>query len=1004
MKNLSLLILVFGFFCINSIPLEAQSACSNRGFRFKVSKFIETIDTPKQVVVADFNKDGNQDFANLQITNPIQNNFRRIIEIYLGNGRGEFAVSSAITLDYVPSFYNEQLLRTADFNGDGNVDMCLTQLGQIKIWLGDGKAGFGAARDYPLNSEFPSPAPSSAIAIADVNGDGRSDVMFSNTSLYVLLASADGSLSVPKVQLLGSQITLFATSDLNGDGKPELVGGSVNGENNFYIFSNQGDGKFSTPAVINVAFPPGQVIFGDFNGDQKTDIIVTTPTNAATSILLNNGNGGFTTTKLLFTRGFTGIVPGDFNKDGKLDFAFTQNSSSNSGYLSNFGIYLGDGSGNFPSVLLYMVGVSPQSLFVTDFNKDGFQDFLIQDTNGIDFAFGEANGKVTAAQFVASESPGSFGGKFVTGNLNKDLIPDILTIGSTNYIFEGRGNGEYKTPTAIDGSKYKLAFQNTAAIIADLNKDGDADIGIIGNYVPSGGSFSNRTLTILYGNSTGGFAETDVRTISLGQSPRAIKAVDLNSDGFLDLVITNSDNHTVTILKNIRNNQFAPALNLSTGLDPQTLTSGDFNGDNLTDIVIGNRSSAGFTLFINDGAGGFTSSLIGIAANPGQLQAYDINLDGKQDLIIAQANANTLTVMLGNGNGTFGTRMNMTIPGRINDFVLTDINQDGKIDLIATFLTIQINQFPIAQNRFAIFVGEGTGKFNFVSEAMASQAGNLSINDLNGDSVPDLVVAGQYGVQIFSGICNSSATSLGLTAVNAAGYAGFDVSPEGIVAAFGSGFSSSTLLATTIPLPLQLGGTVAKVKDSKGVERTAPLFFVSPGQVNLQIPIGTELGIATISINNGDGIISSGEVLITVIKPGIFTANSDGSGVVAANALRFIEKTKTQVSEPVARYDDLLKRFVPSPLFLPSNVLGSDSLYLILYGTGIRGRSSLEGVRVYVGGVAFNVDYAGSHCCFIGVDQINVRIYDNYSIPRGEVDVRVEVDGKLSNIGKVILE
>lgn len=1006
MKKITLIILVLSLSTLNSSLVNGQTTCANRGFRFKTSKYSEAADFPRKVVIADFNNDGNLDIANYQSSTPIQN-FRTAIEIQLGNGKGDFAVSGTLKLGYIPSFFNGNSLGSGDFNGDGNIDLCFTDSGKFIVWLGTGKGTFGDSKEFPLSTDGQLPFPFSPppFLISDVNDDGRSDVMFTASSLLgtislnVLLAAADGSFSVPKITTLVTPTTLYATADFNGDGKPDIIG-STQGTNSLLIFLNEGSGKFSAPVDIGITL--GSFTIADFNGDQRLDIIVSNSSTQTSSVFFNNGSGGFSTSKLIFNRLVNVGSAGDFNKDGKQDFAFSQ-YPGNQNFAGNTGVCFGDGAGNFSPVTSYMVGVSPSVPFAADFNKDGLLDLFFIDNTGFDIVLGEANGVFNAPQFAASPSFSSSFPKFIIGEINKDSMPDLVMLGSGVSMYPGRGNGGFKDPITLDVNKYKLGGQTFGATISDFNKDGNNDLAVLSDYY-SGTPSPNNTVTILRGNSTGGFSETDSQVFAVGQSPSAIKAADFNVDGFPDLVVTNSGSHTASILINNRLGQFLPAVTFPTGLDPRSIATSDFNGDSFIDIVISNRSSAGMTLLLNDGAGGFTSSLIGIAANPGTLQAADVSGDGKPDLIIAQANANFLTVLNNNGNGTFGTRMNIPMPGRITDFALLEINQDGKIDLAITMNNVSTNQSPTPQNRVAIYVGDGTGKFNFGAETIASQPMSLAVNDLNSDGVPELLVAGQYGVQTFLGTCNSSANPLNLTTVNAASYLGFDVAPEGIVAAFGSELSVSTATATTLPLPLTLVGSVTKVKDSKGVERSAPLFFASPGQVNFQIPAGTELGIATITINNGIGKIASGEVIITAIKPAIFTANSDGSGIIAANALRVLNKTKAQVFEPLVRYDDILKRFVGVPVLLPGFTENSDSLYLILYGTGIRGRTAPDQVRVYIGGVGFNVDYAGAHCCFVGVDQINVRLFDTNSIPRGEVDVRLEVDGKLSNIGKVVLE
>src|SRR5262249_43848736 len=133
--------------------------------------------------------------------------------------------------------------------------------------------------------------------------------------------------------------------------------------------------------------------------------------------------------------------------------------------------------------------------------------------------------------------------------------------------------------------------------------------------------------------------------------------------------------------------------------------------------------------------------------------------------------------------------------------------------------------------------------------------------------------------------------------VSAASYCGYDVTAESIVAGFGSMLAPSTQAATSIPLPTTLAGVSMKIKDSAGVERLAPLFFVSPGQINYQVPTGAALGPAIVNgMNGGSDFISA--INIVKVAPALFTANADGRGVPAAFALR-IKSDGSQTVEPV---------------------------------------------------------------------------------------------------------
>jgi uncharacterized protein (TIGR03437 family) len=239
-------------------------------------------------------------------------------------------------------------------------------------------------------------------------------------------------------------------------------------------------------------------------------------------------------------------------------------------------------------------------------------------------------------------------------------------------------------------------------------------------------------------------------------------------------------------------------------------------------------------------------------------------------------------------------------------------------------------------------------------------------------------------------------TAQPLATVSAASYSGQTLAAESIVAAFGSGLATDVVTGNTLPLPTSLAGTTVSVHDSLGAERLAPLFFVSPLQINYLIPPGTATGEAIITVTSGDGALSIGNVTIAAIAPGLFTANANGQGVPAAVALR-IKADGTQSYESIARFDQAQDRFVAAPLDLGPE---GDQLFLLLFGTGWRNRSSLSAVTASIGGLAAQVDYAGAQGDLVGLDQINLRLPRSLA-GRGEVDLVLSVDGLTANTVRV---
>lgn len=258
-------------------------------------------------------------------------------------------------------------------------------------------------------------------------------------------------------------------------------------------------------------------------------------------------------------------------------------------------------------------------------------------------------------------------------------------------------------------------------------------------------------------------------------------------------------------------------------------------------------------------------------------------------------------------------------------------------------------------------------------------------------SASDTSVTGNASVTVFNPAPGGGTSNIVfipitnvLANVSAASYRPRTFAPESIVAAFGTDLATMAQVASTIPLPTSLAGTTVVIKDNSGSERPAPLFFVSPTQVNYQIPPSTNPGTATVTITGGNGSIAKEEIEIQSVSPGIFSANASGQGVAAGQVLRF-RIDNTQSYEPIARYDSAQGKFVPVPIDLGTP---TDQVFLILYGTGIRYFSSLAVVNAQVGGAPVQVLYAGPQGGFVGLDQINLRL-PRTLIGRGEVDALI---------------
>jgi uncharacterized protein (TIGR03437 family) len=227
------------------------------------------------------------------------------------------------------------------------------------------------------------------------------------------------------------------------------------------------------------------------------------------------------------------------------------------------------------------------------------------------------------------------------------------------------------------------------------------------------------------------------------------------------------------------------------------------------------------------------------------------------------------------------------------------------------------------------------------------------------------------------------------TSTVAASYSTTGLAPDSIAAVFGDPLATSTMAASATPLPTTLAGTTVKVRDSAGTERDAGLFFVSQPQVNYHIPPATVAGTATVTVTSGNGTVSTGNITVANVAPGIFTANASGTGYAAANTV--ILRNGNLIYDVVATFDTATSQFVGKSINL-----SQEDVTLVLYGTGIRKRTGLGNVAVMIGGTAAPVAFAGQVDGLIGLDQINAIIPRSLA-GRGDVDVVVTVDGRVAN-------
>jgi uncharacterized protein (TIGR03437 family) len=244
------------------------------------------------------------------------------------------------------------------------------------------------------------------------------------------------------------------------------------------------------------------------------------------------------------------------------------------------------------------------------------------------------------------------------------------------------------------------------------------------------------------------------------------------------------------------------------------------------------------------------------------------------------------------------------------------------------------------------------------------------------------------------------ATKTGITSIVSVSAASYQLlapmAPGAVGVSFGQNLAPAPLAATSFPpLPIALGNTTLTITDSAGVERPAPLYYASPTQINFVVPDTAALGAATVSVKASGQVIARGPLVIAAVAPSLFTANMSGSGPPAAYA-KITAADGSPSLQSVFNCNFTTGACATSPI----DVGAARTVTLALYATGIRGFSALAAVTATIGGVNSPVISAGPLQGSVGLDEVDVTVPATLA-GRGEVDLRLTVDGKGANTVRV---
>ena len=331
----------------------------------------------------------------------------------------------------------------------------------------------------------------------------------------------------------------------------------------------------------------------------------------------------------------------------------------------------------------------------------------------------------------------------------------------------------------------------TAVVAADLNGDHVPEL-IVANY------FGN-SLTVLAKGEDGAFAT--FATVFMEGNPYSIVAVDLNGDGRLDVATATDSGNTVTVLTNSGNGTLVLATNLAPGNRPLSVKAADVNGDGRPDLISANHGDGTLTVFTNDGNGGFSLAVTLMARGP--FVVADFNGDGAQDLIATGSAFVGLTVFTNDGSGAFAESSPLMLPSQLplGYLAAADLNGDGKPDVI----TVE-DSGTTAGGSLTIMTNNGDGTFTLApSPAGYWSPASMGVADVNEDGWQDLIGFNQAGLNV---LVNDGKGTFNLSAVASVAYRPVSVFAADVVGNsspdlifVNSGANSLTILRSVPPSP-----------------------------------------------------------------------------------------------------------------------------------------------------------------------------------------------------------
>ena len=608
-----------------------------------------------------------------------------------------------------------------DSEGDGDEDIFLMSP-NFKMYLLENLGGGKYASPVSVINYSGTKNPKYAESI-DLNNDGRQDIVtalnnggsYSKIVYNINLGGNNFGSEVIVVDSLDEITNVFGIADVNGDNKLDIYfTEEYNLTDRVGYIENNGALSFSQAKYLSSTYSTyiQDVKFFDVDNDSDNDIVIASG-DSKIYFRENTGGAAFGTNNIVFSFSATNIYfsVADVDKDGFLDFSYTESSSNTVGWFKN--------SGN-KSFVKYNISVNkarnPVYNSFMDINNDSFQDLLVTSSIDKKISFYLNNGNNT----FGSQNYLVYGNDSVSSTIltdfDNDGDNDIVsgTHGGNLLVTENLGAGKFLVP--------RVAYTSSNSIFDlvefDFDNDGDKDLlAKVGVDVK------------VFENNSGVYTQSNVFTNNY--SNMEIGVMDVDNDGYMDILTrTTSNSYSLAWLKNNGNKTFSSITSLVSNTSIKEFITFDYDNDNDLDIFYCNGN---ISVIENISPGVFSTPII--ISNPGvdNITVSDVNNDGFMD-IIGAGFLNAKIVQIRNlGNKTFASD-SLILGISVNELKSADVDGDGLLDIVA---------YQNYVDRLYWFRNNGnmTHKFNYVLfPTKFKKIIDIDLSDLDNDGDIDLNV------------------------------------------------------------------------------------------------------------------------------------------------------------------------------------------------------------------------------------------------------------------------